>query len=143
MRLLHGDKNWRLWCFDSGANAPRLPVGFATFTDYLLSRDFDNRPVNGTRPIAGVNADVVRFDTGTNTSSTAGAIQVINGVRVLTLGLNAPRSSNILAATRAVKNLRPDPSLTEVELLEATGNSFYHAGIFSVRYRFEIGRAHV
>ena len=123
---------WR----EANINAPQLPAGFTNFTDYLLSRDFDNRPVNGMRPIAGVNADVVRFDTGTNTSSTAGAIKIINGVRVLTLGVNAPRSSNILAATRAVKNLRPDPTLTEVELLEATGNSFYHAGIFSVRYRF-------
>ncbi len=122
---------WR----ETNINAPRLPAGVSNFTDYLLSRDFDNRPVNGTRPIAGVNADVVRFDTGANTSSTSGAIRVINGVRILTLGVNAPRSSNILAATRAVKNLRPDPLLTDVELLEATGNSFYHAGIFSVRYR--------
>ena len=30
--------------------------------------------------------------------------------------------------------MRPDPALTQVELLESTGNSFYHGGIFSVRY---------
>jgi hypothetical protein len=48
--------------------------------------------------------------------------------------LNAPRSSNLTAALNAIRPLRPDPSLTEVELLESTGNSFYHGGVFSVRY---------
>ncbi|HKA21433.1 MAG TPA: TonB-dependent receptor [Blastocatellia bacterium] len=122
---------WR----ESNINAPALPDGFHSFTDYLLSRDFDNRPPSsGQRPISGSNADVVRFDTGSNTSSTQGAIRVENGVRIMTLGLNAPRSSNIIAALNAIRLLRPDPSLTQVELLESTGNSFYHAGIFSVRY---------
>src|SRR5262249_8243609 len=94
-----------------------------------------NRPgfVEG-RPISGASADVVRFDLSANTSSTAGAIRTVNGVRVLTLGLNAPRSSNIAAALNAVRPLRPNPLLTQVELLESTGNSFYHGGIFSLRY---------
>jgi hypothetical protein len=122
---------WR----ETNVNAPLLPKGFASFTQYLMSRDFDNRPdANGTRPISGAKADVVRFDLGTNTSSSAGAIKVEQGVRVLTLGLNAPRSSNIKAAMNAIRFLRPDPALNEIELLESTGNSFYHGGIFSVRY---------
>jgi hypothetical protein len=122
---------WR----ESNINAPRLPEGFASFTDYLLSRDFDNRPDRlGARPVSGANADIVRFDLGANTTTTAGAIRVQNGVRVLTLGLNVPRSSNITAALKAINSLRPDPALTQVELLESTGNSFYHGGIFSVRY---------
>jgi len=53
---------------------------------------------------------------------------------VLTLGLNAPRSSNIAAALNALRSLRPDPLLTQVELLESTGNSFYHGGILSLKY---------
>jgi len=122
---------WR----ESNVNAPVLPDGFNNFTDYLLSRDFDNRPDSGGhRSVSSANADVVRFDLGANTSSGSGAIKVENGVRVLTLGLNAPRSSNITAALNAVRPLRPDPSLTEVELLESTGNSFYHGGVFSLRY---------
>jgi carboxypeptidase family protein/TonB-dependent receptor-like protein len=126
-----GTHLWR----ESNINAPVLPVGFHNFTEYLLSRDFDNRPESGgQRPISGATADVVRFDTGSNTSSTQGAIRVENGVRIMTLGLNAPRSSNITAALNAVRFLRPNPSLTQVELLESTGNSFYHAGMFSVRY---------
>jgi hypothetical protein len=112
-----------------------LPPGFQNFSQYLQSRDFDNRPnPSGKRPISGSSADIVRFDVGANTSSTSGAIQLENGVRVLTLGLNAPRSSNITAALNAVRFLRPNPSLTQVELLESSGNSFYHGGVFSIRY---------
>lgn len=130
---------WR----ESNINAPVVPDGFENFTQYLLSRDFDNRPsISGQRPISGTSADVVRFDLSANTSSSSGAITTENGVRVLTLGLNAPRSSNITAALNAVRPLRPDPSLTQVELLESTGNSFYHGGVFSIRYTLG-RRAHV
>jgi hypothetical protein len=123
---------WR----ETNINAPRLPAGFGSFTDYLLSRDFDNRPnAAGKRPVSGASADVVRFDLGANTSTTSGAIQTVNGVRILTLGLNTPGSANITAALNAVRSLRPDPTLTQVEMLESTGNSFYHGGIFSLRYR--------
>ena len=129
---------WR----ESNVNAPVLPLGFKNFTEYLVSRDFDNRPDSGgRRAISGTNADVVRFDSSANTSSSSGAIRVENGVRVLTLGLNAPRSSNLTAAVNAIRPLRPDASLTEVELLESTGNSFYHGGVFSVRYSLG-SRAH-
>ena len=122
---------WR----ETNVNAPVLPSGFQDFSQYLQSRDFDNRPgASGQRPISGSSADVVRFDTSGATSSTPGAIQVENGLRVLTLGLNAPRSSNITAALNALRPLRPDPSLTQVELLESTGNSFYHGAMVSLRY---------
>jgi hypothetical protein len=122
---------WR----ESNINAPVVPPGFSSLTDYLLSRDFDNRrAVSGNRPIASSNADVVRFDLSANTTSTPGAITVSNGLRLLTLGLNAPRSSNITGALNAVRSLRPDPSLTQVELLESSGNSFYSGAVFSVRY---------
>ncbi len=122
---------WR----ESNVNAPVLPEGFADFSEFLMSRDFDNRPDRaGRRPITSTNADVVRFDLGANASSTAGAVRVENGIRILTLGLNAPRSTNITAALNAIRFLRPDPSLTQVELLESTGNSFYHGGAFTVRY---------
>jgi len=121
---------WR----ETNINAPVLPFGFQNFTQYLESRDFDNRPgSNGSRPIASSNADVIRFDASANTSSTSGAIKVENGVRVLTLGVNALRSSNLAAALNAIRFLRPDPSLTQIELLESTGNSFYHGGMFSLR----------
>ncbi|PYP89578.1 MAG: hypothetical protein DMF61_02600 [Blastocatellia bacterium AA13] len=122
---------WR----ETNINAPVLPSGFNSFTAFLLSRDFDNRRgAGGSRPISSANADIVRFNASEATSTTAGAITSENGIRILTLGLNAPRSSNITAALAAIRPLRPDPSLVEVEQLESTGNSFYHAGIFAVRY---------
>jgi hypothetical protein len=122
---------WR----ETNINAPTLPEGFSNFTEYLQSRDFDNRlNSDGRRPISGTNADVVRFNASANTSTTPGAVRSENGVRILTLGLNAPRSSNVAAALNAVRFLRPDPSLEQVELLESTGNSFYHGGMFSLRY---------
>ncbi|HEU4386897.1 MAG TPA: TonB-dependent receptor, partial [Blastocatellia bacterium] len=121
---------WR----ETNINAPVVPQGLASLTEFLTSRDFDNRPGrDGSRPVTGANADVVRFTLGTTTSTTAGAISVVNGLRIVSLGLNAPRSSNITAALRAVNFLRPDPSLTQVEQLESTGNSFYHGMIVSVR----------
>ncbi|HVF90863.1 MAG TPA: TonB-dependent receptor [Blastocatellia bacterium] len=121
---------WR----ETNINAPRLPTGFRSFTDYLLSRDFDNRPgPDGRRPVSGASADVIRFDLGSNTSSTPGAIKTENGLRVLTLGLNVTGSSNISAALNAVRPLRPEKGLTQVEELESTGDSFYHGGIWAVR----------
>ena len=122
---------WR----ETNINAPLLPEGFSSFTEFLQGRDFDNRLTSdGKRPISGTNADVVRFNTSANTSTTQGAIRLENGVRILTLGLNAPRSSNVAAALAAVRFLRPDPTLEQVEMLESAGNSFYHGGIFSLRY---------
>jgi Carboxypeptidase regulatory-like domain/TonB dependent receptor-like, beta-barrel/TonB-dependent Receptor Plug Domain len=123
---------WR----ESNINAPVLPDGFENFTQYLLSRDFDNRrDTNGVRPITGANADVVRFDLGSNTTSTPGAITTENGVRVATLGLNTQRSANISAALKAIRFLRPDQSLTQVERLESSGNSFYHGASFTLKGR--------
>jgi hypothetical protein len=122
---------WR----ETNINAPTLPEGFSSFTEFLQSRDFDNRlDSDGHRPISGTNADVVRFNASANTSTTPGAVRLENGVRVLTLGLNAPRSSNVAAALNAIRFLRPDPALEQVEMLESSGNSFYHGGVFSLRY---------
>ncbi|HYP29290.1 MAG TPA: TonB-dependent receptor [Blastocatellia bacterium] len=121
---------WR----ETNVNAPRLPEGLRSFTEYLMSRDFDNRQgADGRRPISSASADVIRFDLGTATSSTAGAIKIENSLRVLTLGLNAPRSSNVAAALNAVRHLRPEAGLAQVEQLESTGNSFYHGGIWALK----------
>jgi hypothetical protein len=128
---------WR----ETNINAPLVPAGMRNLTEFLLSRDFDNRAgLAGGRPITGTSADIVRFDLSRNIPTTPGAIVTRNGVRIVTLGLNAPRSSNIGAALNAVRHLRPDPSLTQVELLESTGNSFYHGGIFAARYSGRVVR---
>ncbi|MBS1808588.1 MAG: hypothetical protein JST84_10395 [Acidobacteria bacterium] len=116
---------WR----ESNANAPRLPNGFSTFTDYLTSRDFDNAidPVTKLRPITSSgNADIARFDLSQTSSRTVRE----NNKPVVIMGLNNQSVSSsttvFRAALAAVRNLRPNPNLTQVEELQARGNSYYH-----------------
>lgn len=122
------NRGLHLWR-ESNANAPQLPAGFSNWTEYLLSRDFDNTidPVTKQRPITSTgNADSVRF----SLSATPSVTTKENGRTVVTFGLNNPSTSNASgsqrAALAAIRNFRPDPQLTQVELLEARGNSYYH-----------------
>lgn len=110
-------------------NAPRLPEGFSDFSEYLLSRDFDNRTdtATGARPITTTgNADFVRFETTAVTSRTITEA----GRRIVVFGIAQPSTSNATSARRAalavVRRFRPDPGLEQVEELQARGNSFYH-----------------
>jgi hypothetical protein len=110
-------------------NAPRLPVGFASFSELLRSRDFDNRldPLTGTRPITTTgNADIVRFNLSQTPSQTAQE----GGKRIVIFGLAQLSTSNTTSARRAalavIRPWRPDPSLEQVEELQARGSSFYH-----------------
>ncbi|HWQ34839.1 MAG TPA: TonB-dependent receptor [Blastocatellia bacterium] len=126
---------WR----ESNANAPRLPAGFRDWAEYLTSRDFNNAvdPVTRQRPITSTgNADIVRFSLSTTPSET----RKENGKTVVIFGLNNPSTSNassgIKAALAAVRNFRPDPQLTQIELLESRGNSFYHGVSFELQRRF-------
>lgn len=135
------NRGLHLWR-EINANAPRLPAGFPDFTSYLLSRDFDNArsAATGQRPIAATgNADVVRFDLGTQTSSTIRE----NGRTVVVFGLNNPSTSNsssaLKAALAAVRGLRPNPELTQVEELQSPGNSLYHGLSIEVQRRLARG----
>ncbi|HZS03409.1 MAG TPA: TonB-dependent receptor [Blastocatellia bacterium] len=125
---------WR----ESNSNAPRLPAGFRDFAEYLTSRDFNNTidPVTNQRPITSTgNADVVRF----NLSTTPTETKKEGAKTVVTFGLNNPSTSNatsgIKAALAAVRGLRPDPQLTQTELLESRGNSYYHGITFEMQRR--------
>ena len=126
---------WR----ESNANAPRLPAGYADFTEYLVSRDFDNRrdPATGLRPITSTgNADIVRFNRTAQPSQT---IRDGRGTAIV-FGLANPSTSNatsgLRAALAALRALRPDPSLTQIEELQARGNSLYHGVSFELQTRF-------
>jgi hypothetical protein len=126
---------WR----ESNGNAARLPAGFSDFTSYLLSRDFNNAPdpVTGQRPITTVgNADFARF----NLSATSSATIREGGKTIAVFGLNNQSTVNTTnvyrAALAALRPLRPDPQLTQVEELQARGNSFYHGVSFEVQRRF-------
>ncbi|HEX5085974.1 MAG TPA: TonB-dependent receptor [Blastocatellia bacterium] len=134
------NRGLHLWR-EINANAPRLPEGFDNFTDYLLSRDFDNsrNPATGQRPITATgNADVVRFDlsqTPSRTITEGGR----GGRRIVVIGLNNPSTANNsigrAGALAAIRNLRPDPSVTQIEELQSRGNSYYHGVSFEARRR--------
>lgn len=117
---------WR----ESNANAPRLSLAkTATFTDYLTSRDFDNRQ---RRITSTGNADVVRFDR----SETISRVIQEAGQRIVVFGLANSSTSNstsaIKAARAAIRDLRPDPALEQVEELHSNGSSFYHGLSFEI-----------
>lgn len=126
---------WR----ESNANAPRLPNGFSDFTAYLTSRDFNNAidPATNQRPITSSgNADIARFDLSQTSSRTVRE----NNKTVVIMGLNNQSVSSTTtvfrAALAAVRPLRPNPNLTQVEELQARGNSYYHGANFKLSSRF-------
>src|SRR5215475_11692768 len=107
------NRGLHLWR-EINANAPRLPAGFNNFTEYLLSRDFDNRRNSaGERPITATgNADVVRFDLSSTPSRTI-TEGGRGGRRVVIIGLNNPSVANNsvgrAGALAALRKLRQDP----------------------------------
>jgi hypothetical protein len=134
------NRGLHLWR-EINANAPRLPAGFNNFTEYLLSRDFDNsrNPATGQRPITATgNADLARFSlsqTPSQTITEGGR----GGRRIVVIGLNNPSDANNsigrAGALAALRNLRPDPSVTQIEELQSRGNSYYHGVSFEAQRR--------
>ncbi|MGH9943969.1 MAG: TonB-dependent receptor domain-containing protein, partial [Pyrinomonadaceae bacterium] len=135
------NRSARLWR-EFNANAPRLPAGFKSFADYLLSRDFANlRDAAGTRPLYDASAagELVRFSLAPHDAANPDAIArlVEFGVPVTLFNLNSVGSTTALNAARAaLDDLRPDPTRGEVEQLVSAGNSFYHGLTLELRRRF-------
>ena len=132
------NRGLHLWR-EINANAPRLPAGVRDFAAYLTARDFDNRrdPVTGQRPLTNTgNADLVRFDLSQTTSRSFRE----NNQTVVLFGLNNPSTSNatsgLRAALAALRPLRPAPNLTQIEELQALGNSIYHGVSVELQQRF-------
>ncbi|MGH9751983.1 MAG: TonB-dependent receptor domain-containing protein [Blastocatellia bacterium] len=132
------NRGLHLWR-EINANAPRLPAGFNNFTEYLLSRDFDNSidPATGRRPITATgSADTARF----NLSQTPSQTITEGGRRIVVIGLNNPSTANNsigrAGALAALRDLRPDPSVTQIEELQSRGNSYYHGVSFEAQRRF-------
>ncbi|HEX8653427.1 MAG TPA: TonB-dependent receptor [Pyrinomonadaceae bacterium] len=142
---------WR----EFNANAPRLPKGFKDFAEYLLSRDFENQVNGGVRPIYNASGagDRVRFTLApfnevvdpngpcgasfNPTNPDVGGCVDEAGVAITLINLNSFSSGTpVDVALAALNDLRPDPSLTEVEQLASIGNSFYHGLTLELRRRF-------
>lgn len=136
------NRGLHLWR-EFNVNAPRLPAGFASFTQYLSTRDFPNflSGPGGSRPIlnTATAGDLVRFVLNppdpANPNATVRIFEL--GVPISLINLNAFTSTTqVNAALAALNSLRPDPARTEVEQLISVGNSFYHGLTLEVRNRW-------
>ncbi len=143
------NRNLHLWR-EFNVNAPRVPAGYGSFTEYLASHDFANflSAPGGVRPILNTSTagNLVRFVLGFADPSHATDPNAIghlteSGVDISQISLNSVSSTNSLnAALAALNPLRPDPSRGEVEQLIPVGNSFYHGLTFELRNRFRQGK---
>jgi hypothetical protein len=142
---------WR----EFNSNAPVLPSGYKDLSEYLLSRDFANfrSGPGGIRPLYDVTSagELVRFTLAPFDEShparcpspfnptnpdVVGCI-VEAGVPISLINLNSFTSStSVDVALAALRNLRPDSSLGEVEQLASIGNSFYHGLTLELRRSF-------
>jgi hypothetical protein len=130
---------WR----EFNANAPRLPAGYRSLTEFLLSRDFPNfHPCVGCpRPLYDVSTagELVRFSLSPSDPANANSIgRVLEfGVPVSVFNLNNVSSTTTLGvALDALNGFRPDPSQQDIQQLASIGNSFYHGLTLELRRRF-------
>jgi hypothetical protein len=136
------NRSLHLWR-EFNVNAPRLPAGFTSFTQYLATRDFSNflSGPTGSRPIinTATAGDLVRFVL--NPADPANPNSVVRifelGTPVSVVNLNSFTSTtSVNAALAALNSLRPDPARTEIEQLISVGNAFYHGVTLEVRNRW-------
>ena len=144
--VLEANYTWNrglhLWR-EFNVNAPRLPAGFNSFSQYLASRDFVNfasGPLRS-RPIysASTAGDLVRFTLTPLDAANPNAITRISefGVPISVFNLNSFTSTTVVdVALAALNRFRPDPARAEVEQLISAGNSFYHGLTLELRRRF-------
>ncbi len=129
------NRTLRLWR-DRNVNAPIPPPG--GFVAFLLDpperfpgvvRAPDGKTAfdNSAREIADVGVRFVRFDLSTtrwrDTGSGANRIRIYG---LNALGGGATTTDPVLAALKAVRMLRPNPDLGEVEQLQSDGQATYH-----------------
>ncbi|HEV2829782.1 MAG TPA: TonB-dependent receptor [Pyrinomonadaceae bacterium] len=137
------NRSLHLWR-EFNANAPRLPAGFKSFTEYLGSRDFVNFRSSpfGIRPLydASTAGDLVRFVFSPHDPANPNAITRVMefGVPVSLINLNSFTSStSVEVALAALNRFRPDPTRADIQQLISAGNSFYHGVTFELRKRFK------
>ncbi len=141
------NRGLHLWR-EFNVNAPRLPFGSGSFTEYLATRDFPNfiSSATGTRPLYNVStaAELVRFVLRPAAPSNPNAVgQLIEfGIPISLINLNSFTSTTAVeVALAALNRLRPDPTRAEVEQLISAGNSFYRGLTLELRHRFHLNKS--
>jgi hypothetical protein len=141
------NKTVHLWR-DYNPNAPRLPGGYADWTEYLLANPFAFTNANGTTRtynfVLGSTTDTSGVGSGcsftansscvinlntTNSSSVAPAASVIGQN-------NNATGAPIGIALAAIAQFRPDQSVEETSRIGSNGNAFYQGLIVEMRRRY-------
>jgi hypothetical protein len=135
------NRGLHLWR-ELNVNAPVLPKGYATFTQYLATHDFANfrSGLTDVRPLLNISTagDLVRFVLLPPDPSNPNAVDRLTefGVPISLINLNAFTSTTAVnVALAALNPLRPDPAKAEVEQLIPVGNSFYQGLTLELRQR--------
>jgi hypothetical protein len=149
------NKTAHLWR-EYNINLPILPAGFQDYTSYLLATPFVFTNVNGTTrtyrfylgPVT--DASGVSTNPSTQTGTCGTTVNVIcwvnlNTTNTSTISPNSNAgdgvSSNSIGgpigiARAALQNLRPDPSVDEMEQVGSIGNALYHGLVVEFRRRY-------
>ncbi|NJM53956.1 MAG: TonB-dependent receptor [Blastocatellia bacterium] len=150
------DNLWR----DRNINAPVLPTGFSTWTDYLLANPFTFTNANGTirtyRFHLGADRGVTTSTTATGSTScpTTGSSSLFTANSTCFVNLNSVSSSSTLPSTAvtglvgnntggpigialaSIARFRPDPNFEEKSRIGSIGRAMYEGLILEVRRRF-------
>ncbi len=141
------NKTVHLWR-DYNPNAPRLPAGYADWTEYLLANPFvftnangttrtynfalgsttDTNGVGGGCSFTANSSCVINLNT-TNSSSVAPAASVIGQN-------NNATGAPIGIALAAIAQFRPDQSVEETSRIGSNGNAFYQGLVVEMRRRY-------
>ncbi|QYO65682.1 TonB-dependent receptor [Leptolyngbya sp. 7M] len=149
------NKTNRLWR-EYNINLPLLPAGYNDFTSYLLANPYIFTNFNGTTRTynfyLGPTNDTsgVSTNPATQTGTCGTTVNVTCWINLNTLNTSTvvPNtnagdgvSSNsiggpIAIAREALRHLRPDPSVDEMERVASIGNSQYHGLVLELRRRY-------
>ncbi|MEP7211840.1 MAG: carboxypeptidase regulatory-like domain-containing protein [Acidobacteriota bacterium] len=135
---------WR----DVNSNAPVVPAGYATFTEYLLANPFILSPTRRYTFYLGSTTDASGIATAQNgttncTTTTTNCfvnLNTTNGSSTIPLVSQAGLNNNatgapIGIALAAVARFRPDQTVQETSRIGSHGNSFYQGLILEMRSR--------
>ncbi len=138
----------RLWR-DTNSNAPRLPAGFASWTDWLIANPFDLSPTRRYTFYLGATNDPTGLATtqgGTTTCTTTTTNCFVNLNTISTSSTTpavAVTNQNFAAtggpvgiATAAIARFRPDQTVSETSLIGSGGRAMYHGLVLEIRSRF-------
>ena len=142
------NKTARLWR-DYNPNAPRLPVGFTDWTQWLLANTYTLTNQNGTTTrtysfVLGSTTDPTGVSGTCSFTATSQCIVNLNSISTSSTapaaavtGANGNSTGGPIGiALAAIARFRPDQTVEETSRIGSRGNAFYHGVILELRSRY-------